>query len=57
LSRYEFLVSDKREKGPLRKQRTGKKKLNFLLGKLRVVFLEMMDNGISSFFVVFFLRF
>lgn len=26
-----------------------KNKSNFFLGKLRVVFLEMMDNGISSF--------
>lgn len=47
-----FWFQIKEEKGPLSKQRTEKKKKksNFLLRKLRVVFLEMMDNGISTFF-------
>lgn len=42
----------KEEKGPFGKKRTGKKKKkpsNFLLRKLRAVFLEMMHNGISTF--------
>lgn len=32
------------------KAKNWKKKSNFLLGKLRVVFLEMMDNDTSTFF-------
>lgn len=49
MSYYEFLVSDKRGERALKKAKDWGKKLNFLLGKLRVGFLKMMDNGISSF--------
>lgn len=48
-SLYEFLVSDKRGERALKKAKNWGKKSNFLLVKLRVVFLEMMDNGISAF--------
>lgn len=51
MSPYEFLVSDKRGERALKKEKNWgeKKNQNFLLMKLRVIFLGKMDNGISTF--------